>query len=249
MKLLRVKGLKASVSGREILHGVNLEIDRGETVVLLGKNGAGKSTVAKAVMGLLMDDGINNDEVRLIGKVMFNNEDVSLLTRDERARKGMFLSYQAPVEIPGVTMLEMLRTALEERRGRGVPRAELEEKVADAVRELKMDAFAPGREVNVGASGGEQKKNELLQMLVLEPELVMLDEIDSGLDASAAKVVAKVVADYQKRTGAGLLVITHNMRVLDGLKVDRTYLMDGGRVIETGGAELAERIEREGYRQ
>ncbi|MBR0403281.1 Fe-S cluster assembly ATPase SufC [Candidatus Saccharibacteria bacterium] len=244
MKLLEVRGVKLAVDGREILHGIDFEMEQGETVVVLGKNGAGKSSLAGVVMGIFGED---KNREKVVGKVIFNGKDMSKKSLDARAREGIFMSFQAPVEISGVNMMEMLWSALEERGRKALARREVEEKIAEAVRELGVDAFTAGREVNVGASGGERKKNEILQMMVLEPKLAILDEIDSGLDVDAAGKMSEVLAKYQEKTGVGYMIITHNMRILEKMKVDKVYVFDNGRVKRIGGREIIKEVEKVGF--
>ena len=264
MKLLEVRGLKVGVDGREILHGVDIGVGAGETVVLLGVNGAGKSTLAGAVMGVIggrevvvqrevggeeeREGAGSAREVEVRGEVVFEGKNIEGMEMDARARAGIFMSWQAPVEVPGVTMTELLWTAIEERAGKGVSRREVEEKIARGISELKLEAFSAGREVNVGASGGERKAFEVLQMMVLGPKLAILDEIDSGLDVDAARRVSGVVAKWQRETGAGLLIISHNMRILEKLVVDRVYILDDGRIVKVGGRELMAMVMKEGFK-
>lgn len=228
MSLLELRGVKAVAGGREILHGVDMMVESGETVVLLGANGAGKSTVAKRVMGILEGEG----------EIVFDSEELGEKGIDERARLGIFMSYQAPVEVPGVSFKEMLWTALEEKRGGAVKKAEVEEKLREVTRILGAEAFLPGKEVNVGASGGERKRNEILQMMVLEPRVAILDEIDSGLDVNMAKKMSGVLRDFQRKTGVSYVIITHNMRILEELKVGKVLVMEQGRIVKEGGSEL-----------
>ena len=236
--------MKLAVDGREILHGIDFEMEQGETVVVLGKNGAGKSSLAGVVMGIFGED---KNREKVVGKVIFNGKDMSKKSLDARAREGIFMSFQAPVEISGVNMMEMLWSALEERGRKALARREVEEKIAEAVRELGVDAFTAGREVNVGASGGERKKNEILQMMVLEPKLAILDEIDSGLDVDAAGKMSEVLAKYQDKTGVGYMIITHNMRILEKMNVDKVYVFDNGRVKRIGGREIIKEVEKVGF--
>lgn len=219
MNLLEVRDLRVAAEGREILHGVDIEINAGETVLITGKNGAGKSTLARAIAGLLMAEG----------EVVFEGKNITNEPIDARARKGIFLGYQAPVEIPGIDVAELLQTALEE-RGEKLRKVEVGQRIAEAADRLKMDVFMAGRSVNVGFSGGERKKNEILQMMVLRPKLAILDEIDSGLDKENAKLISEVLAEVQRETGLALMLISHNKWVLENLKVTREYHLDNGRI-------------------
>lgn len=229
--------MKYVAEGKEILHGVDFAIERGETVVILGKNGAGKSTIAGRIMGTLEGEG----------GVFLDGKSISEMEVDARARAGIFMSYQAPVEIPGVSMKEMLWAALEEKAGKRVGRKEIEEKLAKATEMVGAEIFWAGKEVNVGASGGERKRNEILQMMALEPKVAILDEIDSGLDMEAARKMSEVLAEFQRKTGVGYVIITHNMRILEKLKVSRVVIVDGGRIVREGGEEIISEVEKRGF--
>ncbi|MBQ6486639.1 Fe-S cluster assembly ATPase SufC [Candidatus Saccharibacteria bacterium] len=230
---------------KEILTGVDFEIRKGETVALLGPNGAGKSTIASAIMG--------NPKFKTKGSIKFYDEkkgvlkEILRLSPDKRARLGIFSSFQNPVEIPGISTTEMLRTTLEEKTGKFVPLDDLREEISDAAKKLGQNVWFSERELNVGFSGGEKKKNEILQMLILKPKLVILDEIDSGLDVDAAKEISKVLAKYQRESGCSYLIISHNMRVLKSLKVDKTVLMKEGKIFAVSDGEMVKKIEKEGF--
>ena len=239
-ELLTVSKLTAMVNGQEILHGVDFSVKDGETVVLLGQNGAGKSTIAAAILG--------DPKFEVTGKIKFKGAEISGLSIDKRAKKGIFMSFQNPVEVSGVSTTEMLRTALEERTSKHVPIDEVRESIDKAAKKLGQKIWFSERELNVGFSGGEKKKNEILQMLVLKPKLVILDEIDSGLDVDAAENISEVLAEYQKETGCAYLIITHNMRVLSHLKPSKTVLIDKGSVYKVGDDGLAKTIEKRGFR-
>lgn len=236
MGLLEVRRLKAVARGREILHGVDFTVREGEAVVLLGANGAGKSTVAKRIMGILGGEG----EIVLHGEKM-NEKSV-----DERARAGIFMSHQAPIEIPGVSFKEMLWTALEGREGK-IRRTEVEARLREATEILGAEMFLPGKEVNVGASGGERKGNEILQMMVLEPKVAILDEIDSGLDVDMARKMSKALRDFQEKTGVSYVIITHNMRILEALTIGKVIVLEQGRIVREGGAEVVEEVRERGF--
>ena len=231
MNLLEVRGVKFATEGKEILHGVDFSMDKGETVVILGRNGAGKSTVAKRIMGILPGEG----------DILLEGENMSGMEIDERARAGIFMSYQAPVEIPGVSMKEMLWAALEEKEGK-VKRVEVEGRIAEAVEKVGAEMFWAGREVNIGASGGERKRNEILQMMVMRPKVAILDEIDSGLDIETAGKMSELLSEFQRETGVGYVVITHNMRILEKMKVNRAMVIDGGRIAREGGRKIIEEV-------
>ena len=242
MSLLEIRGLRVVIEGREILHGVDLAVRAGETVVLTGENGAGKSTAGMAVMGLI---GKTEGEIR------FEDKDISEFTVDERARMGIFMSWQAPVEIEGVSTEMMLRTI---RNAAGEQSRDLNESgnitdvqsesskgylpysetsLFDACRRMGVDAWLAKRDLNVGFSGGEKKKNELVQMIALKPKLAILDEVDSGLDREAARLASRVLRDFQKETGVAYLIITHNQWILEELKISQHYKLDSG-LVKTG---------------
>ncbi|MBP5512024.1 Fe-S cluster assembly ATPase SufC [Candidatus Saccharibacteria bacterium] len=239
-KLLSLSNLTASVSGRKILCGVEFSVDKNETVVLLGPNGAGKSTVAAAIMG--------NPKFKVAGEIKFLGQDISKLSVDKKAGLGIFASFQNPVEVPGVTTTEMLRTIMEEKKGGFVPLDTVREEITKNAKKLGQNIWFSERELNVGFSGGEKKKNEILQMLTLKPKLVILDEIDSGLDVDAGAMISKVLADYQKESGCSYLIITHNMRVLKHLKPSKAVLLNEGQVTAVGDAGLVKRVEKQGFK-
>ena len=237
--LLVIDDLRASVEDTEILKGVSLTVQRGEIHALMGPNGSGKSTLAYVLMG--------HPAYRITGgRVLLLGEDVTGWTPDQRGRAGMFLAFQYPEEIPGVSVVNFLRAALSNRTGIDYTLLELRLKVRDTMEELGMDASFVDRYLNEGFSGGERKRNEILQMAVLEPELAILDETDSGLDIDALRIVAEGV---QRVAGPerGFLIITHYQRMLDYITPDVVHVFVDGRVVESGDASLAERIEAEGY--
>lgn len=255
--MLKVQDLQVATETKEILHGVSIEVKAGETVVLLGPNGAGKSTLAGAVMGM--------PGLRVTGgKMIFDGVDITEMPVDERAKQGIFMAWQAPVEIPGVSVLEMLRAANDTRvrvgsarrhgraalpLGRDLREApSIHQQLATYTKTLELSPFILQRELNVGLSGGEKKKLEILQMMALGPKLAILDETDSGLDVDAARAVSRAVRDYQKEQGTALLIVTHNARILQELKVDKVYVLVEGRVAKTGDGELIEKIEKDGFK-
>ena len=237
--LLVIDDLHASAGGVPILRGVSLSIGRGETHALMGPNGSGKSTLGNVLMG---HPGYQVTR----GALTFKGEDITRWTADQRGRAGMFLAFQYPEEIPGVTVVNFLRTALSNRTGTEYTVLELRLKVADTMRALGMDSGFADRYLNEGFSGGERKRNEVLQMAVLEPEMVVMDETDSGLDVDALRVVAEGVARLQS-DDRGFLVITHYQRLLEYITPDVVHVFVDGRIVDTGGPELARRIELEGY--
>lgn len=237
--LLAIEDLYASAGDVEIIKGMNLTIERGQIHALMGPNGSGKSTLSYVLMG-------HPGYEVTAGKIMYKGEDITEWTPEERGRSGMFLGFQYPEEIPGVSVLNFLRTALSNRTGTDYTVLELRLKVAEAMTALGMDTSFADRYLNEGFSGGERKRNEVLQMTVLDPELAVLDETDSGLDIDALRTVAEGVERLHddKR---GFLIITHYQRMLDYITPDVVHVFVDGKVVDTGGPELAESIEQSGY--
>ncbi|MGC8472304.1 MAG: Fe-S cluster assembly ATPase SufC [Acidimicrobiales bacterium] len=241
--MLVIDGLHAGIDGVEILHGVDLELPDGEIHAVMGPNGSGKSTLAHVLAG--------REPYRVTaGRVLFDGADVLVMSPEERAAAGVFLGFQHPVEIPGVPTMYFLRTALNAlRRARGVEELDAAEFLAlvDSKRRMvEMERVLLDRAVNDGFSGGERKRNEILQMLVLEPRLAVLDETDSGLDIDALRVVAAGVASLRAPRRAALL-ITHHRQLLDHVAPDRVHVLSGGRIVRSGGPELAVELESHGY--
>lgn len=237
--LLVVDDLHASAGGIPILRGVTLTLDRGQTHALMGPNGSGKSTLGNVLLG---HPGYEVTR----GRIVYRGEDVTEWPPEDRGRAGMFLAFQYPEEIPGVTVVNFLRTALSNRTGTQYTVLELRLKVADTMRALGMDSGFADRYLNEGFSGGERKRNEVLQMAILEPELAIMDETDSGLDVDALTIVAEGVQRLQS-PHRGFLVITHYQRLLEYFSPDRVHVFVGGRVVESGDADLARRVEVDGY--
>lgn len=238
--LLSVRGLTASVDEKTILHGVNLNVAAGETHVLMGPNGAGKSTLGHLVMG---DPAYSVDE----GSIFFDGQDVTELSCDKRSRAGLFLSFQAPVEVPGVPLSSFLRATIAGREGLEMKGKQFRRRVTELAGELNMDVSYLNRELGVGFSGGEKKKVEMLQLLLLQPKLAILDETDSGLDVDALGVVSRGMDAYRKQTDGSLLIITHNTRILEHLKVDRVHVMVNGRIVREDDASLIPWIDANGF--
>jgi len=239
--LLETRNLHVAVQGTEILHGVDLLVPAGQLHALMGPNGSGKSTLAKALLGA---PGYDVTE----GQVLYKGEDITAWPPDTRGKAGIFLAFQYPEEIPGVPLIQFLRQALSARRGTELSVLELRLTVMDWMGKLDMDASFADRYLNEGFSGGEKKRNEVLQMAVLEPDLAVLDETDSGLDIDALKSVADGVKAVQAtRPALGVLLITHYQRILSYLGPDTVHLLVDGRVVASGGPELAARLEKEGY--
>ena len=237
----QIKGLKVAVEGKEILKGVDLTINGGEIHAIMGPNGTGKSTLASALMG-------HPKYEVLEGSVTLDGEDVLEMEVDERAKKGMFLAMQYPSEIPGVTNADFLRSAINARRGEGneISLIKFIRQMEEKMKMLEMDPQFAHRYLNEGFSGGEKKRNEILQMLMLEPRLVILDEIDSGLDIDALRIVASGV-NSMRSPDRSFLIITHYQRLLNHITPDYVHVMMQGRIVRSGGPELAQRLEAEGY--
>jgi len=241
--ILELRDLKVSITEKpdvQIIKGVDLVIRPGEVHALMGPNGSGKSTLASAVAGsptYTVDSG----------QIVFKGEDITLAKPDERARKGMFLSFQYPTALPGVTMVNMLRMAMKARRGgEEVPAREFLEQLRGTLKTLKMDEEFARRYVNEGFSGGEKKRAEILQLGMLRPDLAILDETDSGLDVDALRTVAEGV-NALRTPDIGVLIITHYQRILNYITPDFVHVLVNGRIVRSGDAELAKRIENEGY--
>jgi Fe-S cluster assembly ATP-binding protein len=239
--LFEAENLRVTVEGAEILRGVDLTVRAGELHALMGPNGSGKSTLANAVLG-------NPAYDVTAGRIRFKGEDVTDWPADVRAKAGMFLAFQYPEEIPGVSIAQFLRQALSARRGMELSVLELRVSIMEWMKRLGMDPSFGDRYLNEGFSGGEKKRNEILQMAILEPEFAVLDETDSGLDIDALGVVARgVEAVRQARPGLGVLVVTHYQRILELLQPQFVHLFIEGRIVTSGGPELARRLEEEGY--
>ena len=240
--LFQVEGLHVAVEGHDILKGVDLSVGEGEVHALMGPNGSGKSTLAHTLLG-------NPDYSVSAGRVLLRGEDVTGWAADERARAGMFLGFQYPEEIPGVPVIQFLRQALSARKGTDLSVLELRLTVGDWMERLGIDPAFADRYLNEGFSGGEKKRNEVLQMAVLEPDVAILDETDSGLDIDALRVVGRgVQAVREARPALGVLVITHYQRILDVLQPDFVHVLVDGKIVDSGGPELARELERSGYR-
>jgi len=243
MRMLEIKNLHASVDGSEILHGVTLKINRGEIHAVMGPNGSGKSTLVKVLAG---HQGYEVTK----GEVLLQGRDLLSLSPEERAREGIFLGFQYPVEIPGVSNMYFLKTALNEiRKHRGLEELDAMDFLAMVKEKMKMvniDESLANRSVNEGFSGGEKKRNEIFQMLVLEPKLAILDETDSGLDIDALKIVANGVNSFRREDRA-ILLVTHYQRLLSYITPDRVHVLLDGRIVKSGGKELALELEEKGY--
>ena len=238
-ELLQIKDLYVNAGKKQILKGLNLTINKGEVHVIMGPNGAGKSTLAICIFN-------NHEYTKISGKIDFEGENINDLSTDKIAKKGIFMSFQSPEEIPGISCLNFLKTAKNKIQEKPVKIFEFKDTVKKYVEELNMNPKLIDRNLNVGFSGGEKKKNEILQMLVLNPKLSILDETDSGLDVDAIRTVSKGIEMYKSSENA-VLIITHNMRILENLKVDFVHILVDGKIVKTGNADLAKEIEQEGY--
>ncbi|NPV57875.1 MAG: Fe-S cluster assembly ATPase SufC [Anaerolineae bacterium] len=245
MSELSIRNLRVGIGDKEILKGVSLDIKQGEVHAVMGPNGTGKSTLAYTLMG-------HPAYEVLAGEVCFNGVNILDLEPDERSRMGIFLAFQYPVAIPGVTVANFLRTAINAHRrskdpaDKGIPIPEFLKMMRQKMEMLKMDPAFAGRYLNDGFSGGEKKRAEILQMAVLQPEIAILDETDSGLDIDALKIVSEGV-NTLRGPHLGVLVITHYQRILNYIKPDFVHVMMDGRIVESGGAELALHLEEQGY--
>ena len=237
--ILKITDLEVAVEDTPILKGVNLEVPQGEVHALMGPNGSGKSTLAYALAG--------HPRYEITGgQVLFNGQDLAEMEADERAQAGLFLAMQYPVEVPGVSVMNFLRTAVNASRGEEMPVREFAKLFKEKSELLQFDPSFADRYLNEGFSGGEKKRHEILQMALLEPKLAILDETDSGLDVDALRIVSEGV-NAQRGPDLGVLIITHYTRILRYIKPDVVHVMFEGRIAQTGGPELAEHLEEHGY--
>jgi Fe-S cluster assembly ATP-binding protein len=242
-KLLEIENLHAAVAGKEILKGLNLSVGAGEVHAIMGPNGAGKSTLSKVLAGA-------EDYVVTAGTIRYLGEDIAGQSAEQRAAHGIFMGFQYPVEIPGVSNMMFLKAAVNaQRKQRGEAEMAANDFLAwvrHRVKQMQMDPAMLSRGVNQGFSGGEKKRNEILQMLVLEPRLMVLDETDSGLDIDALKIVSDGINALRSPERATILV-THYQRLLDYVRPDHVHVLAGGRIVKSGGADLARELEEKGY--
>lgn len=238
--LLEIKDLHVRVEDKEILHGVDLTVGVDETHVLMGPNGTGKSTLGYTLAG-------NPKYQVTAGKIVFKGEEITSAAPDVRAKDGLFLSFQSPIEIPGITVSAFIRSALEQRTGKRISLWNFKKELKKAMEVLQMDDSYAERDLNVGFSGGEKKKAEMLQLLMLRPDLAILDETDSGLDVDAVRIVSDGIAQYQKQHGGSLLIITHSTRLLERIHVDKAHVMVGGTLVADGDATLVDKINAQGF--
>ncbi|HZT65644.1 MAG TPA: Fe-S cluster assembly ATPase SufC [Acidimicrobiales bacterium] len=239
--LFQIEDLHVTADGAPILRGVDLTVEEGEVHALMGPNGSGKSTLANALLG--------NPSYRVTsGRILFRGEDITGWPTDVRGKAGVFLAFQYPEEIAGVPVVQFLRQALSARKGMELSVLELRVSIMEWMKKLGMDPSFGDRYLNEGFSGGEKKRNEILQMAILEPEVAILDETDSGLDIDALRTVAQGIREVRaSRPSLGVLLITHYQRILDELTPDRVHILLDGRVVDSGGPELARRLEEGGY--
>lgn len=238
--LLEIQNLSAAVGEKAILQNISFNIKPGEIHVLMGPNGAGKSTLGNVLMG--------NPEYELTsGKILFDGKEINVEDTDKRAKAGMFLSFQDPLEVPGISLESFIRTSMQQVTGERIKLMAFKKELEAAMDVLNMNHAYAERDLNVGFSGGEKKKSEILQLLMLKPKFAILDETDSGLDVDAVRTVSKGVEEFQKKVGGALLIITHSTRILESLKVDRTHIMVRGRIVKEGDASLIDEINEKGF--
>ena len=238
MSFLEIKNLNVNVEGKEILKGLNLNLEKGKVYALMGPNGSGKSTLSQVLIG--------NPKYKFSGEIFFENENITSLLPNERAKKGLFLSFQYPVEISGVTISNFLKTALNSLKGKKISPIEFWNILDKHSKKLNIDKTFFSRFLNEGFSGGEKKKAEILQMLVLNPKLAILDETDSGLDIDSLKIVAEGIKNFADKDKT-ILLITHYKRILEYVKPDKVFIMKHGKIIKEGSSEIIEELEKKGY--
>ncbi len=242
MPLLNVENLSVSVENKQVLKNLNLQLNEGEVHVLMGPNGAGKSTLGNALMG-------NPVYTQTSGKIVFDGVDLSQESTDKQAKAGMFLSFQNPLEVPGISLESFIRSAIQQKTGERVKLFQFQKELQANMNLLNMNESYAKRDLNVGFSGGERKKSEILQLLMLKPKFAILDETDSGLDVDAVRTVSKGIAEYQKNQNGALLIITHSTKILESIKVDYTHILVNGTIIKTGDGSLIDEINEKGFDQ
>ncbi len=239
--LLETKKLSAGLEdGTQILSDLDIRIGNGEIHVLMGPNGAGKSSLGNTLMG-------NPIYHVTSGNIFFKNQDITDLSTDKRAKLGMFMSFQNPLEVPGISLETFIRSAIQQRTGEHVKLFQFQKELKACMELLNIDFDYAKRDLNVGFSGGERKKSEILQLLMLKPDFAILDETDSGLDVDAVHVVSKGIEEYQKTVGGSLLIITHNAKILESLKVNHTHVIVKGHIVHSDDGSLVEEINKNGF--
>lgn len=239
-KLVDIQDIFVSIDSKQVLSGLNLQIGKGETHVLMGPNGAGKSTLGNTLMG-------NPLYTLDKGKIFFDGQDITELSTDKRAKLGMFLSFQNPLEVPGISVESFIRSALQQKTGEKVKLFQFQKDLKANMELLNMADSYAARDLNVGFSGGERKKSEILQLLMLNPKFAILDETDSGLDVDAVRTVSKGIQEYQKKQDGALLIITHSTKILESLHVDYTHVLVKGKIVKTGDGSLVQEINDHGF--
>ncbi len=239
-ELLKIEGLKARVEDNEILNGIDMTVNSGEVHVIMGPNGAGKSTLGSCIIG-------DPRYVKTGGRIIFKGVDITDESTDKIAKMGILLSFQNPIEVPGITLANFIRTALELKTGTRIRMWDFRKELEKTMKILNMDVSYADRDLNVGFSGGEKKKAEILQLLMLKPDLAILDETDSGLDVDAVHIVSKGVEEYKKQVGGALMIITHSTRILEALNIDKTHVLVNGRIVDQGDAHLVNEINDNGF--
>ena len=239
MSILTIKDLSVSVNDKKILDSLNLDINEGEIHVIMGPNGSGKSTLANVILN-------NPIYTKDSGTIIFDGKDITNMKTDKIAKNGIFMSFQTPLEIPGISVFNFLKYIKNNNSKESVKTIDFLKEVNNNMKELNINDSYGKRDVNVGFSGGEKKKNEVLQMLTLNPKLAILDETDSGLDVDAIKTVSKGIRMFKNNTNA-VLIITHSTKILEGLDIDYVHILSKGKIIKTGKVELAREIEKNGF--
>lgn len=239
-EVLKVNDLKVKVEEKEILHGLNISVGKGETHVIMGPNGAGKSTLGSTLMGDPRYEVVD-------GQIEFLGNDITGESTDKIAKMGMFLSFQNPIEVPGITLSNFIRTSLEQKTGQHIRVWDFNKSLEKTMELLAMDKAYATRDLNVGFSGGEKKKAEILQLLMLKPELAILDETDSGLDVDAVRTVSKGIDEYKKQIGGSLIIITHSTKILEALSVDKVHVLVDGVIVEDGDSSIIDSINENGF--
>ena len=241
--LLEVQNLNAGLEdGKQILNDLNIKIDAGEIHVLMGPNGAGKSSLGNTLMGNPVYNVTS-------GKILFKGQDITEEKTDKRAKLGMFMSFQQPLEVPGISLESFIRASIQQKTGEHVKLFHFQKELKACMELLNMDPSYAKRDLNVGFSGGERKKSEILQLLMLKPEFAILDETDSGLDVDAVRVVSKGIKEYKEKYNGSLLIITHSTKILESLDVDYTHVLVKGHIVKTGDGSLIQEINNNGFEQ